>query len=539
MTEQMPPTTSWGTSFLAVRYAKQTAGDPVIVLADENNTVVSVNGSQVATLAAGEAYGDDLMTAGGNVGALIETSKPALVTQFMTNNHYLYNAVDATGDPSAMLVPPYQQYLDSYTLATPGSGFGFNAINVAVPTATIGSFRLDGAPVDASQFAPIGGTAFSSAQLKVASGTHTVRADQPFGAFAYGANDYNSYAYPGGAGLSPVAAVDHVTVAPASQNASTGQQACVTATAYDASNQPVEGVRADLSVTGANAGAVANATTDAQGEADLCYTGASDGTDTVTATVGTHDDTATITWTSAPVTPTPPAAPAAPTAVAGDEAAKVTWAAPNANGSTITGYTVTAAPGGRSCDAAADATDCVVYGLTNGTAYTFTVVAHSSTGDSTASAASAPATPTPRLNTELQTNNPAPAPGQSVTLTARGYQPGSTVTFVLESTPTTLGTAVVDGNGVASLTVTVPSGLSGRHTVFAVGTAADGTPLSQAVALNVANASGLLALTGQGSWIQVAFWLGGAMVVAGTALLVAMRRKGWSLAALRRRLALR
>jgi hypothetical protein len=75
-----------------------------------------------------------------------------------------------------------------------------------------------------------------------------------------------------------------------------------------------------------------------------------------------------------------PAAPAAPSAVAGDRQVLVTWAAPAANGSPITGYTVTAAPGGATCTTTG-ALSCTVGGLTNGTAYTFTVVATNAIGN--------------------------------------------------------------------------------------------------------------------------------------------------------------
>ncbi len=69
---------------------------------------------------------------------------------------------------------------------------------------------------------------------------------------------------------------------------------------------------------------------------------------------------------------------------------------PAANRSPITGYTITASPGGKTClsDAYAWGASCEVKGLTNGTAYTFTVVATNAKGDGEASDPSAPVTPT-------------------------------------------------------------------------------------------------------------------------------------------------
>jgi predicted metalloprotease len=94
----------------------------------------------------------------------------------------------------------------------------------------------------------------------------------------------------------------------------------------------------------------------------------------------------------------PAATPSAPTATIGNGQATVTWTKPADNGSTITGYTVTSS-GGQTCTTSdADTLTCVVTGLTNGTAYTFTVTATNGGGASAASVASSsitPAAPTP------------------------------------------------------------------------------------------------------------------------------------------------
>src|SRR5262249_22747721 len=94
-----------------------------------------------------------------------------------------------------------------------------------------------------------------------------------------------------------------------------------------------------------------------------------------------------------PVTPSSvPSGPAPPTAEPNDRSATTTWAAPDAGGSTITGYRVESS-GGQSCEWTRGPLSCVVYGLTNGTSYTFTVVATNGAGSSSTSKPSAPATP--------------------------------------------------------------------------------------------------------------------------------------------------
>jgi hypothetical protein len=94
-----------------------------------------------------------------------------------------------------------------------------------------------------------------------------------------------------------------------------------------------------------------------------------------------------------PKQPTAPGAPTAVTAAAGDTTATVTWVPPaDDGGSVITGYTVTSAPEDKTCTTTGALT-CDVTGLTNGTAYTFTVVAANAVGVGPASAASAAITP--------------------------------------------------------------------------------------------------------------------------------------------------
>jgi hypothetical protein len=92
-------------------------------------------------------------------------------------------------------------------------------------------------------------------------------------------------------------------------------------------------------------------------------------------------------------TSVPCGVPTGAAATAGDARADVSWAAPAANtGPALTGYLVTAAPGGATCSTAGALT-CTVTGLANGTAYTFTVRAINASGNGAPSAPSSPVTP--------------------------------------------------------------------------------------------------------------------------------------------------
>ena len=87
-----------------------------------------------------------------------------------------------------------------------------------------------------------------------------------------------------------------------------------------------------------------------------------------------------------------PSAPESVHATAGDASAALSWSPPSSDGgAAIESYTATSQPGGQACTTAT--TSCTVKNLTNGTSYTFTVVAKNSAGTGAASSASNAVTP--------------------------------------------------------------------------------------------------------------------------------------------------
>jgi len=187
---------------------------------------------------------------------------------------------------------------------------------------------------------------------------------------------------------------------------------------------------------------------------------------TVTATNGVGTSAASAASNS--VTPaTVPDAPTIGTATAGDGQASVSFTAPVLNGgSDITGYTVTSNPGGFT--GTGTYSPIVVTGLTNGTAYTFTVTATNGAGTSVASEASNSVTPLlrPTITGISPTSGPTTG-GTSVVITgtklsdATSVKFGSTTATITANTATSItATSPVGSIGAVDVTVTTAGGTS-------------------------------------------------------------------------------
>jgi hypothetical protein len=180
---------------------------------------------------------------------------------------------------------------------------------------------------------------------------------------------------------------------------------------------------------------------------------------------------------------TAPDAPTSVTATPGSGSANVAFSAPASDGgAAITSYTVTASPGGAT--ASGTSSPINVSGLTNGTAYTFTVKATNSKGTSVSSGASTSVTP--KAAQTITFNNPGSQNfGTTPTLSATASS-GLSVAF----TSATTSVCTVSGNTLTFLTTgncTINADQAGNSTynaatqvaqTFAVAAVVPGAPSS-------------------------------------------------------------
>ena len=205
LTEQIPPTSTWGTSFYAASLLGRNSGELFRIITAKNSTTVTVN---CTTFSQAQVY--NLSVAGNweefQIRPLsfctIESTAPILVTQFAFGR----TLDNITGDPFMMMIPPVEQYSNNYVLNVL-SNFSTNFITIYVATEYYQPNRIF--VDDTSQVVSSWTSVYCSNSLlcgyitrvNLTAGEHRLYHQDPharIGVSAYGFSHDNSYGYPGG-----------------------------------------------------------------------------------------------------------------------------------------------------------------------------------------------------------------------------------------------------------------------------------------------------------------------------------------------------
>ncbi len=191
--EENLPTSFWGTKYFTVPWANTTAY-LYRILADQDNTNVSIDGGASITLNAGQ-FNETIGASGTHC---ITSDRPVSVAQFMQGS----DCSGGQSDPALLILNGEEQKINDITFATVISpNITSQFINVIVDANDINNVTLDGNTVPSIQF-----TSFPScsdhayAQLALDQASHRISCPNGLTGYVYGTGpNYETYAYSVGA----------------------------------------------------------------------------------------------------------------------------------------------------------------------------------------------------------------------------------------------------------------------------------------------------------------------------------------------------
>ena len=224
--EQIPPIDTWGSEVVTIPL-KTKEGDIIKVIASQDATRVNVTHTNIDdgtvtkhdTFSLNAGQFEELLIKDFSV---IKSDNPIAVFQFARS--FLADNVRIS-DPLMLLVPPYEQYCNSYAVATApfepsltaslaGRVAYVNYTNIAVPAEffNLSSLIVNNKTANASEFKPIRRADKSiwgyGAQLLLDEGAQVIKHQDPNAVLSvtmYGFSNQQSWGCTGGMGLAPVA----------------------------------------------------------------------------------------------------------------------------------------------------------------------------------------------------------------------------------------------------------------------------------------------------------------------------------------------
>ena len=129
VSEQIPPTVTWGKRFILTPYKDRTAGQYFKLIASQNALTIMHNcDSGVSTIHLALAGDLDIIYTNYTTYCYLESDKPLLVTQMMPS----YAADFITGDPSISIIYPIDRYKRDISFFSNFSGITQHYINIIV-----------------------------------------------------------------------------------------------------------------------------------------------------------------------------------------------------------------------------------------------------------------------------------------------------------------------------------------------------------------------------------------------------------------------
>ncbi|MDW8074717.1 MAG: hypothetical protein RMK00_02965 [Bacteroidota bacterium] len=225
MIEMLPPTSTWGRTYVSVEYERGGYGDFFRVVALEDGTNIVCTSYDFGTrqkleenlllgLKRGEVRGvptADLSTSGPGQATGVRgmsvwrANKPFLLVQYSPSAEWDNNNFF---DPFMIYIVPVEQYTKATIFQSPSNpAYSRHRFNLLVAADTtdpaqrdLRSIKIDGVPV--TTLAPsilgnrIPGTNIHYARLFINNGPHVIEGNAPFGGYIYGWGSFDSYGWP-------------------------------------------------------------------------------------------------------------------------------------------------------------------------------------------------------------------------------------------------------------------------------------------------------------------------------------------------------
>ena len=142
LTEQIPPTVTWGKQFLLTPYAGRSRQYYKIIAAESDTTMnYTCSDVDTSTISLSNAGDFSFQMSNNGVYCSLVSNKPVLVVQLGPSG-----GLSPGGDPVISMIPPIDQYSESVTFISPDiSDFTSHHVNIA--SVTIDTILMDGQPL--------------------------------------------------------------------------------------------------------------------------------------------------------------------------------------------------------------------------------------------------------------------------------------------------------------------------------------------------------------------------------------------------------